>query len=495
MRKAITPTREENFPEWYQQLIKSAELAEHSPVRGCMVIKPWGYALWEKIQSFLDKRLKAAGHQNAYFPLLIPLNYLEKESTHVEGFAKECAIVTHHRLTKGEGGKLTLNGKLEEPLVIRPTSETIIMEMFSKWIKSHRDLPLRINQWANVFRWEMRIRLFLRTAEFLWQEGHTAHTTKEEALEEALRMINLYGDFAENILAIPIIKGEKTEGERFPGAIATYSIEAMMQDGKALQMGTSHFLGQNFSKASNITFQNSAEKLELAWTTSWGVSTRLIGGLIMAHSDDDGLILPPRIASVHIVIIPLVHHPASKERTYDYCHKLKKKLKALSYMDCPLEVIIDERDMRSGEKIWSWIKKGVPIRVEIGPCELEENTLTITKRTRGHKEREKQSEEQFVCSVVDQLEEMQRELFQKAKCFRTAHSREINTKEEFYQFFKKERGFVSAHWSGATSVEEMLQRELNVSIRSIPMNREEKGGTCPFTGEKSGCRVIFAKAY
>jgi len=495
MKRAITPTRQENFPEWYQQLVKAAELAEHSPVRGCMVIKPWGYMLWENIQSLLDKRLKAAGHQNAYFPLLIPLKYLEKEATHVEGFAKECGVVTHHRLKKGEGGQLMLDGKLEEPLIIRPTSETIIMEMFSKWIKSYRDLPLRINQWANVFRWEMRVRLFLRTAEFLWQEGHTAHATKEEALKEALHMLNLYKDFAENILAIPIIEGEKTENERFPGAISTYSIEAMMQDGKALQMGTSHFLGQNFSKASNITFQDSAGKLDLAWTTSWGVSTRLIGGIIMAHSDDDGLILPPRIAPVHIVIIPLVHHLTFKEGIYNYCHKLKEKLATLSYMNCPLEVHIDERDMRSGEKIWSWIKKGVPIRVEVGPRELEKGYLTVTKRHRGHKEREKQSEEQFACNVIDQLEEIQQKLFQKAKCFRMAHLREINTKEEFYQFFKKERGFASAHWSGDPSIEETLQKELNVSIRSIPMNRERRGGTCPFSGGKSNCRVIFAKAY
>ena len=325
-RNAITPTRLEDYPEWYQQVIKAADLAEHSPVRGCMVIKPWGYALWENMQGILDKRFKETGHQNAYFPLFIPLSYMQKEAKHVEGFATECAVVTHHRLVKNEEGNLIPDGELEEPLVVRPTSEMIIGEMFSKWIESYRDLPLLINQWANVVRWEMRTRLFLRTTEFLWQEGHTAHATKEEALEETRKMLDIYVDFVENTLAIPVIKGEKTESERFPGADSTFTFEMMMQDGKALQGGTSHFLGQNFSKAANITFRDQEGEQVHAWTTSWGVTTRMIGGLIMCHGDDDGLILPPRIASAHVVIIPLTHKEESKEEVFAYCRALKDKL-------------------------------------------------------------------------------------------------------------------------------------------------------------------------
>ncbi|NGX51316.1 MAG: Proline--tRNA ligase [Chlamydiae bacterium] len=497
MRRAVTPTREEDYPEWYQQVIKVAELAEHSPVRGCMVIRPWGYALWENIQRILDKRLKETGHQNAYFPLFIPLSYLEREAAHIEGFAKECAVVTHHRLIKGEDGKLIPDpdGKLEEPLVVRPTSEMIIGEMFSKWIESHRDLPLLINQWANVVRWEMRTRLFLRTAEFLWQEGHTAHATEEEALEETLKILDIYVDFAEKVLAIPAIKGEKTESERFPGAAASYTLEAMMQDGKALQAGTSHFLGQNFSKVANITFQSSTGEQELAWTTSWGVSTRLIGGLIMVHSDDDGLVLPPRIASAQIVIIPHLNKPESKEEILNYCRTLKEKLQAIPYGAGQLTVQLDERDIRSGEKVWSWIKKGVPMRIEIGPKELAEKRLSIAKRTKAHKDRQSLSEEELLETVVDQLDAIQSDLLQKAKAFQKAHLKEIDTKEEFYRFFKEERGFASAHWSGDPAVEEMVQRDLNVSIRCIPMDGKKEKGVCPFTGKESRRRVIFAKSY
>ena len=342
-KTAIVPTREENYAEWYQEVIKGADLAEHSPVRGCMVIKPWGYELWEQIKSFLDKRFKETGHQNAYFPLFIPLSFLEKEAEHVEGFAKECAVVTHHRLEKNAQGRLVPSGELEEPLIVRPTSETIIGEMFSKWIASYRDLPVLINQWANVVRWEMRTRLFLRTAEFLWQEGHTAHATKEEALEETKRMLEVYAEVIEKHLAIPVIRGEKTARERFPGAVNTLTLEAMMQDGKALQLCTSHFLGQNFAKASKIQFSSKEGQLEYVWTTSWGSTTRLIGALVMMHSDDDGLILPPHVASAHVVILPIVHKEETKEKVYGYCQTLKEELEKISYLGAPLKVVFDQR--------------------------------------------------------------------------------------------------------------------------------------------------------
>ncbi len=494
-RTAVSPTRKEDYPEWYQQVIKVAELAEHSPVRGCMVIKPWGYALWENIQRILDRRFKETGHQNAYFPLFIPLSYLEKEAKHVKGFAKECAVVTHHRLVQGEDGKLIPGGELEEPLIVRPTSEMIIGDMFSRWIESHRDLPLLINQWANVVRWEMRTRLFLRTTEFLWQEGHTAHVTEKEAREETRRMLDIYVEFVENKLAIPVFKGEKTESERFPGAITTFTFEAMMQDGKALQGGTSHFLGQNFSKAQNITFQDKEGNQVSAWTTSWGVTTRMIGGVVMVHGDDDGLVLPPRIASAQIVILPLVHKSETKEKILAYCHELKKKLQAIHYCEDSLTVHLDERDIRSGEKVWSWIKKGVPIRVEVGPRELEQNQLSIAKRNKGHKDLEKQSEEELLKTIVDQLEAIQKDLYQKAKVFRDSHVKEINTKEGFYDFFKKDIGFASCHWSGDPAVEEVVQKDLNVTIRCIPLDGLKEEGTCPFTGKLSPQRVLFAKSY
>lgn len=494
-KHAIEPTRAQDYAAWYQQVIKAADLAEHSPVRGCMVIKPWGYALWENMQSILDKRFKETGHQNAYFPLLIPLSYLQKEANHIEGFAKECAVVTHHRLVENQQGNLTPDGELDEPLVVRPTSEAIIGEMFAKWIESYRDLPLLINQWANVVRWEMRTRLFLRTTEFLWQEGHTAHATKEEALEETLRMLDIYVDFVENTLAIPVIKGEKSEYERFPGADHTFTFEMMMQDGKALQGGTAHFLGQNFSKASNITFRDQNEKEVYAWTTSWGVTTRMIGGLIMTHGDDDGLILPPRIASAQVVIIPLVHNDQIKETLLTYCHQLKHKLSQLSYGNGNVTVIVDEREMRSGEKIWSWIKKGVPIRIEVGPRELEKQILSIVKRTKGLKEFEHQTEQELLQTLPKQLDEIQHTLYERAKAFRDKHLIKIDTKEEFYAFFKSKKGFAFTHWSGDSSVEEMIDNDLGVSIRCIPMDLEKEKGICPFTGKHSSQRVVFAKAY
>lgn len=494
-KNAIQPTRAEDYPEWYQQVIKAAELAEHSPVRGCMVIKPWGYSIWENMQSILDKRFKETGHQNAYFPLFIPLSYMEKEAKHVEGFAKECAVVTHHRLVQGEEGKLVPDGELEEPLVVRPTSEMIIGEMFSKWIESYRDLPLLINQWANVVRWEMRTRLFLRTAEFLWQEGHTAHATQKEAIEETLQMLNIYVDFIENTLAIPVIKGEKTESERFPGADSTYTFEMMMQDGKALQGGTSHFLGQNFSRAANITYRDQDGKESYAWTTSWGVTTRMVGGLIMSHGDDDGLILPPRIAPTHIVIIPLIHKEETKRAVFTYCRELKEKLSQIEFNGGHIKVIVDERDIRSGEKVWSWIKKGVPMRVEVGPRELEEGIISVVKRTNGPKEFERHTEEEFFHTVADQLEAIQTTLYDRAKAFRDEHLVKIDTKEEFYEFFKSKKGFALAHWSGDPAVEEMVGKDLSVTIRCIPLEGEKEKGTCPFTGKPSPQRVVFAKSY
>ncbi|MCB1114885.1 MAG: proline--tRNA ligase [Chlamydiia bacterium] len=493
-KTAVTPTRDEDYPEWYQQVIKVGELAEHSPVRGCMVIKPWGYALWENIQAYLDRKFKETGHENAYFPLFIPLSYLEKEAKHVEGFAKECAVVTHHRLTEKEG-KLVPDGELEEPLVVRPTSEMIIGDMFSKWIESHRDLPLLINQWANVVRWEMRTRLFLRTAEFLWQEGHTAHATEEEARAETLQMLDIYVEFAEKVLAMPVIRGEKTESERFPGAVATYTFEGMMQDGKALQAGTSHFLGQNFSKAQNITYQDKEGNETFAWTTSWGVTTRLIGGLIMVHGDDDGLVLPPRIASAQIVILPLIHKPEAKETVLSYCRALQEKLQKIAYHGKPLTAKVDDRDIRSGEKVWGWIKKGVPIRIEVGPRELEEGKLSLAKRNKGHKDFEKISEETLLETITDQLDAIQNDLYQKAKAFQKSRIKEINTKEEFYAFFKNEKGFASAHWSGDPAVEEMVQKDLSVTIRCIPLDGKKEAGTCPFTGKESPQRVLFGRSY
>jgi prolyl-tRNA synthetase len=371
-KTAITPTRAEDYAEWYQQVVKAADLAENSPVRGCMVIKPWGYAIWENIQKTLDRMFKDTGHVNAYFPLLIPLSFLEKEAAHVEGFAKECAVVTHHRLEAKKDGTpgLTPAGPLEEPLIIRPTSETIIGEVYAKWVQSYRDLPILINQWANVMRWEMRTRLFLRTSEFLWQEGHTVHATDKEAIEETMRMHDVYADFAENYMAMPVIKGEKTADERFPGAVNTYTIEAMMQDRKALQAGTSHFLGQNFAKAAGIKFQSVAGKEEIAWTTSWGVSTRLVGGIIMTHSDDDGLVLPPKLAPQHAVILPIYKNDDEKKTVLEYCNSLRKELMAQTFNQARVEVFIDDRDLRGGEKAWQHVKKGVPLGVH-GPARPE----------------------------------------------------------------------------------------------------------------------------
>ncbi|MBS0653381.1 MAG: proline--tRNA ligase [Verrucomicrobia bacterium] len=500
---AIQPTRQENYPEWYQAVIKAADLAEHSPVRGCMVIKPWGYAIWENMQQILDKMFKDTGHQNAYFPLFIPLSFLEKEAAHVEGFAKECAVVTHHRLEKGKDGKLVPAGPLEEPLIVRPTSETIIGATFAKWVESYRDLPLLINQWANVVRWEMRTRMFLRTAEFLWQEGHTAHATEQEAREETERMLGVYEHFVQNCLAIPVITGEKTPSERFPGAVATYSIESMTQDRKALQGGTSHFLGQNFSKASEIRFRDAVGETQYAWTTSWGSTTRLIGAMVMTHSDDDGLVLPPRVASAHIVLLPVIHKEETKASVLEYCHALAGQLRHLNYHGRPLTVIIDEREMRGGDKTWSWIKKGVPIRIEVGPRDIASDKLPLARRDKAHKDIQSVSRDELMQTILSVLDEMQNNLFQRALDFRNSHIKKIDTKEEFYAFFtpKNEEnpeihgGFALAHWCGDLDVEEQIKKDLSVTVRCIPNNSPLEEGKCPISGKPSQRRVIYAKAY
>lgn len=502
-KTAITPTRVEDYPEWYQQVIRAADLAENSPVRGCMVIKPWGYAIWELFQDALDKMFKETGHKNAYFPLFIPKRFIEKEAAHVDGFAKECAVVTHSRLELNAEGKLVPAGELEEPLIVRPTSETIIGEVFSKWVQSHRDLPLLINQWANVVRWEMRTRLFLRTAEFLWQEGHTAHATKEEAIEETYKMLDVYADFAENYMAMPVIKGEKTESERFPGAVQTLCIEAMMQDRKALQAGTSHFLGQNFSKAANIQFTAESGTIEHAWTTSWGSSTRLVGGLIMTHADDDGMVIPPRVAPSHVVILPILRGDENDATVMEFCKKLEKQIRAQRYDDQPVRVEMDKRDLRGGEKMWQWIKKGIPMWVEVGPRDVAAGTVFVGRRDQGPKARQSVSVDDFLNKLPSTLQQIQDGLFVRAKKFMDDNTRDIDDLKEFYAFFTPQNeakpeihgGFVRAHWCGDPEVEERLKKDLKVTIRCIPLDAKEEPGICLFTGKPSSRRVIFGKSY
>jgi len=502
-KSAITPTRDENYSEWYQEVLKAADLAEHSPVRGCMVIKPWGYSIWENMQRILDGRFKETGVQNAYFPLFIPLSFLQKEAEHVEGFAKECAVVTHHRLEKDSKGNLIPAGELEEPLVVRPTSEMMIGEMFSKWITSYRDLPLLINQWANVVRWEMRTRLFLRTTEFLWQEGHTAHASQGEALEKTLQMLDMYENFVKKVIGIPVIKGIKTPSERFPGAVSTYTIEGMMQDRKALQMGTSHFLGQNFAKGSNITFQDPQGTVEHAWTTSWGMTTRVIGALVMTHSDDDGLVLPPRIASSHVVIIPVIHKEETKKEVLEYAHRLSQELKHLIYHGEPVRVIVDEREMRGGDKLWSWVKKGVPLRIEVGPRDIAADLLPVARRDLSPKDNVKLSRGELVAKLTEILDDIQQKLYLKAVHYRDAHTKKIDSKEEFYAYFTPKNkdepeihgGFALSHWSGDEEVEKKIKEDLGVTIRCIPLDDEPEEGACVITGKKSKQRVIYAKSY
>lgn len=499
-KTAISPTRGENYPEWYQQVIKAADLAEISPVRGCMVIKPWGWGIWENMQRILDGMFKATGHENAYFPLFIPMSFLEKEAEHVEGFAKECAVVTHHRLEPGPDGGLVPAGPLEEPLIVRPTSETIIGAMYAKWVESYRDLPILINQWANVVRWELRTRMFLRTAEFLWQEGHTAHATEAEAREETMRMLKVYADFAENYMAMPVIQGEKTAAERFPGAVATYSIEAMMQDRKALQAGTSHFLGQNFSKAQEIKFLDKNNQEAYAWTTSWGVSTRLIGGLIMTHSDDDGLVLPPKLAPKQIVLLPIYRTDEERATVLEYVHSLRKELESLRYDDVPVRVLIDDRDLRGGEKNWQHVKKGVPIRCEIGPKDIAKNGVFMARRDTG--EKQGMDRAAFVSSVTQILDSIQIAIHDRAKKLRDENLKTIDRLSELEDFFKTKGddeaeihgGFASCHVSETPEVATYL-KERKLTVRCIPLDGASEPGECLVTKTMVPKRAIVAKAY
>jgi prolyl-tRNA synthetase len=501
-RPAISPTRQEDFPEWYQQVIAAADLAENSEVRGCMIIKPWGYAIWERMQRELDRRIKAAGHRNAYFPLFIPLSFLEKEAEHVEGFAKECAVVTHHRLEVSEG-RLVPGAPLAEPLVVRPTSETIIGAAFARWIQSYRDLPLRINQWANVVRWELRPRLFLRTSEFLWQEGHTAHQTAEEAEAEALRMLRLYEGFLQEMLALPAVAGEKTPRERFPGAVRTLTLEVLVQDRKAIQAGTSHFLGQNFARANGISFLSPEGRQEHAWTTSWGVSTRLVGTLIMAHSDDNGLALPPRVAPTQIVLLPLIRREEERGAVEEACARLVAELAEKSYAGEPLRVEIDARPLPGGSKNWEWVKKGVPLRIEIGPREVAAGTLSVGRRDRSPRERLSLSVRQFVEGAEQTLAEIQNGFWERADAFRKAHTRRIKSREEFIEFFTPRDpdkpeihgGFAELPWAGDAALEEKIQEEQKVTIRCIPLDQASETGICPFTGKPGSHWVLLGKAY
>ena len=505
-KNAISPTRSEDYPEWYQQVIKAADLAETSDVRGCMVIKPWGYTLWENMQRLLDGMFKATGHENAYFPLFIPMSFLEKEAEHVEGFAKECAVVTHHRLEPDPdtgGLRPAPSAKLEEPLIVRPTSETIIGATYSRWVQSYRDLPILINQWANVVRWELRTRMFLRTAEFLWQEGHTAHATREEAIEETHRMLDVYAEFAESMMAMPVIRGVKTAAERFPGALETLSIEAMMQDRKALQAGTSHFLGQNFSKAQDIKFQNQAGEIEHAWTTSWGVSTRLVGGLIMTHSDDDGLVLPPRLAPAHAVILPIYKNDEQRAEVLEYCETLKQQLAAQSYAGEPVRVRIDDRDLRGGEKKWQWVKRGVPLRIEVGPRDVASDEPFTTRRDTGEK-LSGLNRAALVEQTPQLLADIQQGLFERARTARDEASVVIDSLSEFEAFFADDQpgGLAYVHFSdepGAREAVEAKCKALKVTARCVPIEPTHPGddepGKCLFTGEPSEKRAVFARAY
>jgi len=485
-------SREENYSEWYNQLVVKADLAEHSAVRGCMVIKPHGFAIWENMKSALDKMFKDTGHSNAYFPLFIPKSYLSKEASHVDGFAKECAVVTHYRLKNdpnGNGIIVDPEAKLEEELIVRPTSETIIWNTYKGWIQSYRDLPILINQWANVVRWEMRTRLFLRTAEFLWQEGHTAHATKEEAIEETERMLDVYADFAENWMAMPVIKGIKTPSERFAGAEETYCIEALMQDGKALQAGTSHFLGQNFAKAFDVKFANSQGKEDYVWATSWGVSTRLMGALIMTHSDDNGLVLPPKLAPIHLVIVPIYKNEEQLNQISEKANQLIKELKSQGII-----VKFDDDDNRKpGWKFAEYEFKGIPLRIAIGPRDLENGTAEVARRDTLEKDTYSLDE---LCNVIpDLLEKIQHNLFEKAKQHRLEKTTIVNTFDKFKEVLEEKGGFISAHWDGTAETEEKIKNETKATIRCIPLNNSQEEGKCVYSGKPSTQRVIFAKAY
>jgi prolyl-tRNA synthetase len=505
-KTAITPRRDEDFPEWYQQVIRAAEMAESSDVRGSMVIRPWGYGIWENIQRQLDAMFKATGHRNAYFPLFIPLSYFEREAAHVEGFAKECAVVTHTRLEVNAEGKMVPGSPLTEPLVVRPTSETIIGASYAKWVQSYRDLPILLNQWCNIVRWEMRPRIFLRTTEFLWQEGHTVHETEAEARAETKQMLDVYQTFVRDHLAIPVFSGEKSESERFPGAVQTLCIEAMVQDRKAIQAGTSHFLGQNFARASGIQFHSRTGTQEYGWTTSWGVTTRLIGTLIMAHSDDDGLVLPPRVAPTHIVILPITPKEDTRDRVLEAADSLAGELRKLLFFGAPLEVEVDRRDLGGGLKNWEWIKKGVPLRVELGPRDLESGNVAVSRRDQPVKSKEFISTSEFVGQALELLGSIQQNLLDRAQQFRDNNTRLIDSKEDFYDFFTAKNsakpeihgGFALTHWDGSREVEEQIKSDLKVTIRCIPFDDPAapgEPGICPFTGNPSARRVIWAKAY
>ena len=489
MAKQLT-SRSENYSQWYNDLVVKADLAENSAVRGSMVIKPYGYAIWEKMQSVLDTMFKDTGHQNAYFPLFIPKSFFSKEASHVEGFAKECAVVTHYRLKTNEQGEIVVdeNAKLEEELIVRPTSETIIWDTYRKWIQSYRDLPVLINQWANVVRWEMRTRLFLRTAEFLWQEGHTAHATEAEALEEAEKMVGVYADFAERYMGLPVLQGIKSPNERFAGAIETYCIEALMQDGKALQAGTSHFLGQNFAKAFDVKFVTRENKQEYVWATSWGVSTRLIGALIMAHSDDNGLVLPPKIAPIQVVIIPIFKNEEQLDEITKNVDVIIDELKSKN-----ITVKYDNRDtQKPGYKFAEWELKGVPVRLAIGPRDLENGTVEVARRDTLEKETLQITN--IGKKIENLLSQIQDNIYQKALSFREDNTFSVDTWDEFTDRIKK-GGFVRAHWDGTSETEKLIKDKTKATIRVIPMDGKIVAGKCILTGEPSKQRVVFAKAY
>lgn len=490
MSKGII-SRAEDYSQWYNELVVKADLAEHSAVRGCMVIKPYGYAIWEKMQAALDKMFKETGHSNAYFPLFIPKSFFSKEASHVDGFATECAVVTHYRLKNDGTGQIVVDedAKLEEELIVRPTSETIIWNTYKGWIESYRDLPILINQWANVVRWEMRTRLFLRTAEFLWQEGHTAHATREEAIAETNQMLGVYADFAENWMAVPVVKGRKTESERFAGALDTLCIEALMQDGKALQAGTSHFLGQNFAKAFDVKFTTREGKLDYVWATSWGVSTRLMGALIMAHSDDQGLVLPPKLAPIHVVVVPIYKTEEELDRIGELANKLTAELKSHD-----ITVKFDHRDThRPGFKFAEWELKGVPLRIAIGARDMENGTVELARRDNQSKETVPQ--EGLANRILELLDEIQQAIYDKALTFRTEHTTEVDDYETFKQVLNEKGGFVAAHWDGTAETEKRIKEETKATIRCIPLDGPEEAGKCVLTGKPSAGRVLFAKAY
>jgi len=490
MSKKLTK-RETDYSKWYNELVIKSDLAENSAVRGCMVIKPYGYAIWEKMQAELDRMFKETGHENAYFPLFIPKSFLSKEAAHVEGFAKECAVVTHYRLKTDEKGDIIVDpdAKLEEELIVRPTSETIIWDTYRRWIESYRDLPLLINQWANVVRWEMRTRLFLRTTEFLWQEGHTAHATEKEALEESKLILDIYAEFAENYMAMPVIKGLKTESERFAGAIETYCIEGLMQDGKALQAGTSHFLGQNFAKAFDVKFTSKEGKQEYVWATSWGVSTRLMGALVMTHSDDLGLVLPPNLAPIQVVIIPIYKTEEQLNAITSKVNKIAKDLRKNGVL-----VKFDSRTThKPGWKFAEYELKGVPLRIAIGPRDLENKTLEIARR--DTLEKKTISQKEVVVYVEKTLKEIQKNIYNKALNYRKTHITEVNSMEEFKAVLKSKGGFISAHWDGTAKTENRIKELTKATIRCIPLNNKMEEGKCVLTKEKSTQRVLFAKAY